>query len=110
MGDQYIHCMEKEAFSQEDIFPYGMKHLNTHLFYSGDTNGLIQSVKIDSGVISTRAMSTLKIQMNPNMSYTFMITDPLLQFVNSNPNTVPRTVLRITKSAGDVSLFFKANK
>ena len=109
MGDQYIHCMEKEAFSQEDIFPYGMKHLNAHLFYSGDTNGLIQSVKIDSGVISTRAMSTMKIQFNPNMSYNIFITDPLLQFANSNPSTVPRTILRMTKNSGEVSLFLKAN-
>ena len=109
MGDQYIHCMEKEAFSQEDIFPYGRKHLKAHLFYSGDTNGLIQSVKIDSGVISTRAMSTMKIQFNPNMSYNIFITDPLLQFANSNPSTMPRTILRMTKNSGEVSLFLKAN-
>ena len=109
MGDQYFHCMETETFSKGDIFPYGMKHLNAHLFYSGDTNGLIQSVKIDSGVISTRAMSTMKIQFNPNMSYNIFITDPLLQFANSNPSTVPRTILRMTKNSGEVSLFLKAN-
>ena len=101
--------MENEAFSQEDIFPYGMNHLYVHPYFSDETNGLIQSVKIDSGVISTKAMSTLKIQFNPNMTYTILITDPLLQFFNSNPNTVPRTILRMEKSAGYVTLFLKAN-
>ena len=109
LGDQYFHCMENEAFSQEDIFPYGMNHLNVHPYFADETNGLIQSVKMDSGVISTKAMSTLKIQFNPNMTYTILITDPLLQFFNSNPNTVPRTILRMEKSAGYVTLFLKAN-
>ena len=86
MGDQYFHCMETETFSKGDIFPYGMKHLHAHPFYSDETSGLIQLVEIDSGVISTKALSTIRIRFNPNMSYTLLITDPLLQFVNSNPN------------------------
>ena len=109
IGVQYFHCMEKEAFSQDDIFPYGRKHIKIHPFYSDDTSGLIQSVKIESGVIPTTAMSGMRIHFNPNMSYMILITDPSLQIINSNPNTVPRILLRMERSAGGVSLFLKAN-
>ena len=106
-GDQYISCMENEAFSSDDIFPFGGKHFRATPFYPDNTHGLVQLVTINSGVLSTSSAKTLNIKMNPNMSYFIVVTDPKLQFISNNPKIVPRTVLKFSRNAGFVNLFME---
>ena len=109
-GDHYISCIENEAFSSDDIFPFGGKHFRATPFYPDNTHGLVQLVTINPGVLSTSSAKALNIKMNPNMSYFIVVTDPALQFISSNPKIIPRTVLKFSRNAGYVDLFMEVIK
>ena len=108
MGNPYIHCIEEEAYSQDDVF-IERRNFKVISFFNDNFSGLIHSTIINSGVISTKAGTTINIQLNPNLSYIILITDPKLHFLFSNPDTIPRTFLRFETNAGGVSLYFKVN-
>ena len=106
-ADDYIKCIEDEAFSVEEVFPFKYKLFNATPFYSDLRNGIAQSVKINPGAISTSAAQTINMKLNPNMSYIIMLTDPKMQFTSYNPEVIPRIVLTYAENVGIVSLYLK---
>ena len=99
IGEEFIQCLEERSFSTDDIFPVERRQWNATYFYTDEYRGLVQSVKIDTGVITKSIARTLSMEMNPNISYYVTITDPKLQFTSSNLDVVPRSVITLKNKA-----------
>ena len=102
--------MEEKTFAVNDVFIGQMKHYDVKLIYIDNKHrGLIQSVKINSGpgVISKRFTTTLKLTMNPKMSYEITIADPKLQFTSYNRDSIPTSFISLKEKAGYVTFFLK---
>ena len=108
IGEHFIQCLEERSFSTDDIFPVGRRGpWNASYFYADDICGLVQSVNIDTGVISKSIAGTLSMEMNSNISYFIRITDPKLQFTTTNIDTVPRTEITLENKAVVVNFLLK---
>ena len=108
IGEQFIQCLEERSFSTDDIFPVGRRGpWNASHFYADDIRGLVQSVNIDTGVISKSVAGTLSMEINSNLSYFIRITDPKLQFTTTNIDTVPRTEITLENKAVVVNFVLK---
>ena len=106
-GEDMIQCLEKRAYSIEDIFPFNRRYLEMKHLYVSDRLGLAVSVKIETGVISKSAQLTLNIKMNPNTNYYALITDSKLQSTSNNLDLVPRTAIILEKNAGTANIVLK---
>ena len=108
IGEQFIQCLEERSFSTDDIFPVERRRQwNASHFYADDIRGLVQSVNIDTGVISKSVAGTLSMEINSNLSYFIRITDPKLQFTTTNIDTVPRTEIPLENKAVVVNFLLK---
>ena len=107
-GQQLIICIEERAFSADDIFPFERTHFRLEPFYVDDNNlGLVQSVRLETGVISKKIASTLSIKMNSNIAYFITISDSKLQFTSNNLDLVPRTVIILKEHDGVANFVLK---
>ena len=107
-GKMFISCIEDRAFSAEDIFPFERTYLEMNPYFIGHGNGLVQSVKIETGVISKNVVSSLGIKMDPNLSYFLVLTDQKLHATSNNIDVVPRTVITLKPNGGIANIVFKA--
>ena len=106
-GEDMIQCLEKVAYSIDDIFPFNRRFLKVKHLYVNDRLGLAVSVKIKMGVISKSSQLTLNIKMNPNNNYYVLITDSKLQSTSNNLDLVPRTAIILEKNAGTANIVLK---
>ena len=70
-------------------------------------NGLIYSLNLDAKMITHKGGTTVTLSLNPNISYRMRITDPKLQFLSANPDTIPRSLVRIGHNAGIAVVYLK---
>ena len=106
-GEDMVQCLEKVAYSIDDIFPFNRRFLKVKHLYVSDRLGLAVSVKIEMGVISKSSQLTLNIKMNPNNNYYVLITDSKLQSTSNNLDLVPRTAIILEKNAGTANIVLK---
>ena len=107
-GKLFISCIEDRAFTAKDIFPFERTYLEMNPYFIGHGNGLVQSVKIETGVISKNVVSSLGIKINPNISYFLVLTDQKLHATSNNIDVVPRTVITLKPNGGIANIVFKA--
>ena len=72
-----------------------LKGLKIKPFLGDLWNGLIYSLNLDAKMITHKGGTTVTLSLNPNISYRMRITDPKLQFLSANPDTIPRSLVRI---------------
>ena len=93
-GKEFIECFEKRAYSKDDIFITNVSfHLNS--FYVKQYKGLVQNIEFDKGKIGYEKRSTIKISLNPNISYDVFIMDRKMQIFSNSPSTIPRSRIKL---------------
>ena len=107
-GEEFIQCVEQNAFTVNETFIEQMNYFDVKLFYIDDkVRGLGQSVIIKPGVIKNTLTRTISLKMNPNMSYEIAIIDPTLQFSSGVTDSIPKLLIAFKENAGFTALFLK---
>lgn len=112
-GESFVNCIKEKAYSTEDIFTSPSKEdviissLNNSFkakySFTDEITGPYQFLEIRSGVIANKAYTdSLQIRLDPNMSYYVLFTDPNLHFMSTSPDTIPRTLIMLQQSAGEL--------
>ena len=102
--------MSGVAYSAEDIIMKPTQLINKSTsFFVGQYRGVGQSLMIDPGLVTNSRMTTLQLELNPNLSYSLFITDPTLQFIFGSPDILPRSHLTLKQSAGFLYVYLKVN-
>ena len=121
-GEDFITCIERIAFLQNDLITgYRINEtvdLNNSIsydlfqvksYYRNMWEGLIQSVEITNDkVISHTTSSSLTFLLNSNLSYYIYIMDKKFQFVMSSPDVLPRSYLVFKAESGSKYVYLKA--
>ena len=78
--------------------------------YLGDLwNGLVLSIHLEPKMITNYAFTSLSAFLNPNMSYRIRVMDPKLEFLGLNPDTIPRTLVRLGHYAEVAVVYLKVS-
>ena len=113
-GKHLIQCIEENTFSVNETFSDIKLNQSARLNdmkikpWLGDLwNGLVLSIHLEPKMITNYAFSSLSAFLNPNMSYRIRVTDPKLEFLGLNPDTIPRTLVKLGHYAGVSVVYLK---
>ena len=110
-----IKCMEKELYTKEDVIidtPH-LKSATTASFYTSDFIGYIfHSIHFNIGAMTHNLVTTCMVELNHNLTYQILFTDPKLQLTTGSPSVFPRSVLNIKtiEEAGNFLIYFEVSK
>ena len=90
-GEEYINCIEKHAYSENEIFAPDSGSFHIGRYFHARWTGITYSLELDVGMIGHKYHSTFKLPLNNSISYEIAITDPKLHFMSGNPATFPKT-------------------
>ena len=115
-GKLLKQCIEENTFSVNETFTDIKLNQSTRLNimkikpYLGDLwNGLVLSIHLEPKMITNHAFTSLSAFLNPNMSYRIRVMDPKLEFLGLNPDTIPRTLVRLGHYAGVAVVYLKVS-
>ena len=115
-GEEYINCMEKIAYSRNDIFTNVTDILDDSFnitittIYAGWLAGLVQSLDIPIEYITNSFMSTMELSLNSNLSYQILFMDPKIQIFSEIPNLYPITRISMSKEYdGALQVYLKVH-
>ena len=109
-GRQFIKCIENEVYNSKDVI---LNHtywyaVNVKQAYASHQIGfIVQSLEMESGVMTFHVPTTVDIALNPNLAYTISFTDPKLQFLSGSPAVFPRSDLSLNMRAGTFILYLQ---
>ena len=105
-GEKLFKCIEGYAYPQNNEDPHTtfrtFKNSSFHSlvyptikpFLSKYKLGLVYSVRLEPGMMSRSALSTVLIAFNQSQPYRIRLTDPNLEFLCRNPDAIPRTMVK----------------
>ena len=110
-GFDFIKCVEEEVYYNDVIInSTDPTSFNATPFYTSDFMGyVLHSIDVKPGYMTHNLRSTLFIELNQNLSYHIVFTDPKLKFLTATPDTFPRPFLTIEKP-GQVQAYIKVVK
>ena len=97
-GPDFIKCVEDEVYTSDEVIVNSPDpdSFNATSFYTSDFTGyILQSIDVKPGRMTHNLRSTLPIELNKNLSYISVFTDPKLIFLTASPLTFPRPFLKI---------------
>ena len=123
-GEDFITCIERIAFLQNDLITGYRINETVHFdlnnsissdlfqvksYFRNTWDGLIQSVEITNDkVLSHKTSSSFTFLLNSNLSYYIYIMDKKFQFVMSSPDVLPRSYLVFKAERVSKYLYLKA--
>ena len=105
-GEELFKCIEGNAYPQnnqdpETIFATfknsSFKSLvspTVKPFLSKYKLGLVYTVRLETGMMTRSALTTVTIPFNNSQPYRIRLTDPNLEFLCRNPDAIPRTMVK----------------
>ena len=111
-GSDFIKCVEEEVYTFNEVITKSTDpdSFNSTSFYTSDFIGyVLHSIDVKPGYMTHNLISTLFIELNQNLSYYIVFTDPNLKFLTATPDTFPRPFLTIEKP-GQVQAYIKVVK
>ena len=94
-GHQFIQCIERHAYSEEDLLLESNKNIKFRKIFVVNYTAIVQSLEIGEGDITFQSKSTMEIKVNHNLNYFVFITDPKLEFFFDSPSIIPRIMLSL---------------
>ena len=110
-GSDFIACAQKEVYTLNEVIINSTDpaSFNASSFYTSDFIGyVLHSIDVKPGYMTHNLISTLFIELNQNLSYYIVFTDPKFKFLTASPDTFPRPVLTFEKAA--VQAYIKVKK
>ena len=108
-GSDFIKCVEDEVYTYNEIIINSTNpaYFNASSFYTSDFIGyVVHSIDVKPRDITHNLRSTLYIELNQNLSYILVFTDPKLKFITASPAPFPRSFLTF-KKAGHVQAYME---
>ena len=99
-GHQFIQCIERYAYSEEDLLLESNKNIKFRKIFVVNYTAIVQSLEIGEGDITFQSKSTMEIKLKNNLSYFVYITDPKLEVFFDSPSIIPRIMLSLKEKAG----------
>ena len=113
-GILFVKCIEAIAFSTtETITVYHDFTLSSNystkirLFFANNWSGLVLSPQLKDGMMTKTSGSTVSLELNPSLTYRIRVTDPKLEFLSTNPDSIPRSALKLRHNSGFVVVYMK---
>ena len=108
-GDMFTKCLENSTFSADEIIveSRNFKNINT-VFSDYYSFPMVQMLFFDTETTFTE-LSTY-ISLMPNLTYFIGVYDSKIEYLSTNPDTIPRSFLKLEKNAGIVGVFLKVRK
>ena len=109
-GRQFIKCIENEVYNSQDVIlnrTYWYAVNVKQAYASHQIGFIVQSLEMESGVMTFHVPTTVDIALNPNLAYTISFTDPKLQFLSGSPSVFPRSDLSLNMTAGTFILYLQ---
>ena len=114
VGDQFIQCVEGDAYSVNDInmttFSYFNKSrydVKAKPFYITKWHGIGLALDMESAMVTHIPIDSLQLTLNNSLSYIIRIMDPKLQISGDNPDAVPRLMIRKRDSTESFLTYLK---
>ena len=107
-GFDFIKCVEEEVYYNDVIInSTDPASFNATPFYTSDFMGyVLHSIDVKPCVMTHNLRSTLFIELNQNLSYLIVFTDPKLKFLTASSAPFPRSFLTFEK-AGHVQAYLQ---
>ena len=101
-GEDFLRCIEKSAYSTEDIIPPNdySQNLKVETFFMMSHSGLVKSIEDFSPEEMTQ------LPLNGNLTYNIYLSDPSLPFITTNPRVIPRSMITVQQREGVVMQYF----
>ena len=113
-GEQLIKCVEDFTYSEKEIIISIDNKINHSKpltiikpFVSNYWDAIAHSLRLEEGMMSSASGRTVTISFNPNLSYRIRVIDPKLEFISTNPSTIPRSKVKLEQRAGIKVMFLK---
>ena len=105
-GDLFTECLENSTFSADEIIveSRNFKNINT-VFSDYKSFPMVQMLFFDTETTFTE-LSTY-VSLMPNLTYFIGVYDSKIEYLSTNPDTIPRSFLKLEKNAGIVGVFLK---
>ena len=103
-GQTFYDCVEEKSYSH----PSNTSLIKVKPFFVSEWWGLGKSVEIE--VMSNNVLSTPYIDLNENISYMILITDPKLQLYTASPDVVSRSLFSIKQNPGQYHFYLEVSK
>ena len=105
--EEFIQCIEKIAFTAEDIFKdFSYEELKANNYFVGWMEGFAQI--IHKGHITNNIYTTMAISLNNSLSYQIVIMDPKIQIFGEIPQTFPNTRISLMNEyVGALQIYLK---
>ena len=100
-----IQCFRENAYLTNEVILNVRKSVQAKEFFHDTHFGIVQSLWLDSDVISHKAKPSFSsfIHFNSSLPYYIAMMDPKLQFWSESPDITPRIMLTMKKNT---QLFF----
>ena len=118
-GEQFIHCIEEETYSLNDVNMTTTTTANNYMisnnvvrvksfFVDLHWHGIAQSMELKTGVITEEIPRSLQLILNNSLSYKIRVMDPKLQIpLSDNPDSMPRIIFRKQKNTTALFVYLK---
>ena len=111
-GEQLFKCVEDFTYSEKEIIISIDNKINHSKrltiikpFVSNYWDAI--ALRLEEGMMSSASGRTVTISFNPNLSYRIRVIDPKLEFISTNPSTIPRSKVKLEQRAGIKVMFLK---
>ena len=81
--------------------------LSRKIVFTTRSNMLVHLLLPGPESLTTSSETSLRLVLNPNLSYYLSFIDPIFSFPAANPRTVPQTLMAVKEKAGDVLVFLE---
>ena len=103
-GDSLLKCLQENAYNESEVitnmFATNKSMIRVKSTYLNRFEGIAQFIEGDTGMITNRLMTTLRVHLNKNLSFQIAIMDTKLQFTSTSALPFIRlTLLRLSEEA-----------
>ena len=106
-GQELRERLDSDGYSYHEIVLSSNKPMSRKIVFTTRSNMLVHLLLPGPESLTTSSETSLRLVLNPNLSYYLSFIDPIFSFPAANPRTVPQTLLAVKEKAGDVLVFLE---
>ena len=108
-GEELRKSLEDSSYLYEEIVFSTLHHASHYTLMSTSFNGLVQVLETSARHFTYSPVTTQTLTLNKTPSYYLAFFDPTFAVISGNPDTIPRTLIHIPSSAGQVFLYLRVS-
>ena len=109
-GQELRERLDSDGYSYDQIVLSSNKPVTRKIVFTSRNNMLVHLLLPGPESVTTSSETSLRLVLNPNLSYYLSFIDPVFSFPAPNPKTVPQTLLGVKESAGKFLVFLEVRQ